>query len=126
MVIYLAGLKGVPRSLYEAAAIDGAGPSRRFWSVTVPMISPIIFFQLIMAIIGSFQVFTQAFIMRGASGNNQDLLFYVVNLYEQAFRLHNMGYASALAWLLFAAILILTLIVFRGSRGLVHYEGLKS
>jgi multiple sugar transport system permease protein len=125
MVIYLAGLKGVPKSLYEAAALDGAGKWRRFLNVTVPMISPIIFFQLIMAVIGSFQIFTQAYVMRGSAGGNNDLMFYVVNLYEQAFRFHNMGYASAMAWVLFVAILALTIVIFRGSRGMVHYEGLR-
>ncbi len=129
MVIYLAGLKSVPRSLHEAACLDGAGPVRRLWNVTLPMISPIIFFQVVMAIIASFQIFTQAFVIRAAAagigGTNPDLLFYVLNLYDEAFRFHNMGYASALAWVLFAAILLLTLLVFRGSRGLVHYEGLR-
>ncbi|GJM18075.1 MAG: hypothetical protein DHS20C14_02880 [Phycisphaeraceae bacterium] len=129
MVIYLAGLKSVPRSLHEAACLDGAGPLRRLWNVTLPMISPIIFFQVVMAIIASFQIFTQAFVIRGATGGigntNPDLLFYVLNLYDEAFRFHNMGYASALAWVLFAAILALTLLIFKGSKGLVHYEGLR-
>lgn len=129
MVIYLAGLKNVPRSLYEAACLDGAGPVRRFWAVTLPMISPIVFFQVVMAVIASFQIFTQAFVIRGATSGtastNPDLLFYVLNLYDEAFRFHNMGYASALAWILFAAILGLTLLIFRGSKGLVHYEGLR-
>lgn len=126
MVIYLAGLKNVPASLYEAACLDGAGPVRRFWNVTVPMISPIIFFQFVMAIIGSFQIFTQAFVIRGSTGGtNRDLLFYVLYLYDHAFRNHNMGYASALAWILFVIILLLTLLVFGGSKRFVHYEGLK-
>ncbi|MEM9064623.1 MAG: extracellular solute-binding protein [Planctomycetota bacterium] len=126
MVIYLAALKNVPKSLYEAAHLDGASPWRRFLSVTLPMISPIVFFQVVMAIIASFQIFTQAFVIRGSTGGqNESLLFYVLNLYDQAFRFHNMGYASAMAWVLFIAILLLTLLVFRGSRGVVHYEGLK-
>lgn len=126
MVIYLAALKNVPRSLYEAAHLDGASPWRRFLSVTLPMISPIVFFQVVMAIIASFQIFTQAFVIRGSTGGqNESLLFYVLNLYDQAFRFHNMGYASAMAWVLFVAILLLTMLVFRGSRGVVHYEGLK-
>jgi len=126
MIIYLAGLKSVPLSLYEAACLDGAGSFKRFFAVTLPMISPIVFFQVIMAIILSFQIFTQAFVIRGATGGtNQDLLFYVLNLYDEAFKYYNMGYASALAWLLFLAILGLTLIVFRASKGVVHYEGLK-
>lgn len=126
MVIYLAGLKNIPESLYEAATIDGAGPWRRLLAVTLPMLSPLIFFNLIMAIIGSFQVFTQAYVIRGSTGGtNEDLLFYVLNLYDHAFRFHNMGYASAMAWVLFVILMALTLLVFRGSRGMVHYEGLK-
>jgi ABC-type sugar transport system permease subunit/ABC-type glycerol-3-phosphate transport system substrate-binding protein len=123
MIIYLAGLKGIPASLYEAATIDGAGPWRRFWNVTLPMLSPLIFFNLVMGIIGSFQVFTQAYLI--GSGPNDETLFYVLQLFRQAFEFHNMGYASAMAWLLFLVCLGLTIAVFRGSRGLVYYEGLK-
>ena len=125
MIIYLAGLKGISASLYEAATIDGAGPARRFWNVTLPMLSPLLFYNLVMGIIGSFQVFTQAYIMTGA-GPDDSTLFYVLNLYRQAFEFHNMGYASALAWILFLIILGLTLLVFTGSKRLVYYEGLKS
>lgn len=125
MIIYLAGLKGIPASLYEAATIDGAGPSRKFWNVTLPMLSPLIFYNLVMGLIGSFQVFTQAYIMTGAGPDNATL-FYVLNLYRQAFEFHNMGYASALAWVLFLIVLALTLVVFRGSKKWVYYEGLKS
>jgi multiple sugar transport system permease protein len=125
MVIYLAGLKGVPASLYEAARIDGAGPVRRFWNVTLPMLSPLIFFNLVMGIIASFQVFTQAHVI--TDGRPTDATrFYVLNLFIQAFDFHNMGYASAMAWVLFVLVLMLTLLVFRGSRGLVYYEGLKA
>ena len=124
MIIYLAGLKGIPASLYEAATIDGAGPLRKFWNVTLPMLSPLIFYNLIMGIIGSFQVFTQAYVMTGAGPDNATL-FYVLNLFRQAFEFHNMGYASAMAWVLFLICLVLTLLVFRGSRKLVYYEGLK-
>lgn len=124
MVIYLAGLKGVPASLYEAATIDGAGPLRKLWNVTVPMLSPLIFYNVVMAIIGSFQVFTQAYVMTGAGPGNSTL-FYVLNLYRQAFEFHNMGYASAMAWVLFFMVLLLTLLVFRGSRKLVYYEGAR-
>ncbi|MEM1209215.1 MAG: extracellular solute-binding protein [Planctomycetota bacterium] len=127
MIIYLAGLKNIPGSLYEAATIDGAGPVRKFFAVTAPMLSPLIFFNLIMAIIASFQVFTQAYVIRGsASSTNEHLMFYVLNLYDHAFRFHNMGYASAMAWVLFVILMTLTLLVFRGSKGLVHYEGLKA
>ncbi len=127
MVIYLAGLKNIPASLYEAARIDGASPVRQFFAVTAPMLSPLIFFNVVMGVIGSFQVFTQAYVIRGSSGGtNKDMLFYVLHLYDHAFRFHNMGYASAMAWVLFVILLALTLLVFRGSRGLVHYEGLKA
>ncbi len=125
MIIYLAGLKGIPASLYEAATIDGASPGRRFRSVTLPMLSPLIFYNLVMGLIGSFQVFTQAKVMTDGGPNN-DTLFYVLNLYRQAFEFHNMGYASAMAWVLFVLVLALTLVVFRASRGLVYYEGLRS
>lgn len=124
MIIYLAGLKGIPQTLYEAARIDGAGPVRQMWNVTLPMLSPLIFFNLVMGIIGSFQIFTQAYTMTGP-GPEDSTLFYVLQLYRQAFEFHNMGYASAMAWLLFVLVLILTMLVFRGSRGLVHYEGLR-
>jgi multiple sugar transport system permease protein len=123
MIIYLAGLKGISGSLYEAARIDGAGPIRRLWNITLPMLSPLLFYNLVMGMIGSFQMFTQAFIMPGPDNST---LMYVVNLYRQAFEYHNMGYASALAWVLFLIILGLTIIVFAGSKKLVYYEGLKS
>jgi multiple sugar transport system permease protein len=125
MVIYLAGLKGVPQSLYEAATIDGAGPLRRLMNVTLPMLSPLIFFNVVMGIIGSFQIFTQAKVMTNG-GPGTDTLFYVLNLYRQAFEFHNMGYASAMAWILFVIVLGFTALVFRGSRKMVHYEGLKA
>jgi multiple sugar transport system permease protein len=116
-------LKGISGSLYEAARIDGAGPVRRLWNITLPMLSPLLFYNLVMGIIGSFQMFTQAYIMQGP---NNSTLTYVVELYREAFEYHNMGYASALAWVLFVIILTLTILVFRGSRKLVYYEGLKS
>ena len=89
------------------------------------MLSPLIFYNLVMAIIGSFQVFTQAYTMTGAGPENATL-FYVLQLYYQAFEFHNMGYASAMAWVLFLIVLVLTVIVFRGSKSLVYYEGLKT
>jgi len=125
MILYLAGLKGIPTSLYEAATIDGAGRVRQFWNVTLPMLSPLIFYNVVMGIIGSFQVFVQAMVMTDG-GPNDLTLFYVLNLYRQAFLFHNMGYASALAWVLFGILLGLTILVFRGSKNLVYYEGLKS
>jgi multiple sugar transport system permease protein len=125
MILYLAGLKGIPVSLYEAATIDGAGQLRKFWNVTLPMLSPLIFYNVVMGIIGSFQVFVQAKVMTDG-GPDDKTLFYVLNLYRQAFEFHNMGYASALAWVLFVLLLGLTIIVFRGSKNLVYYEGLKA
>lgn len=124
MVIYLAGLKNIPASLYEAATIDGAGPWGRLWNVTIPTLSPLIFFNVVMGLIASFQIFTQAKVMTDG-GPDGATLFYVLNLYRSAFQFHQMGYASAMAWVLFLLILLLTLVVFRGSRGMVHYEGLK-
>jgi len=125
MVSYLAGLKGIPTELYEAAAIDGATSRQRFRHVTLPMLSPVIFFNVIMAIIGSFQVFTQAYVMTGG-GPGDDTRFYVLYLYDSAFVDHHMGYASAMAWLLLVLILALTLFVMRGSRRFVYYEALKA
>lgn len=124
MMIYLAGLKGVPSDLYEAASIDGASRWRRLWAVTLPMLSPVIFFNVVMAIIGSFQVFVQSFVMT-SGGPGDATRFYVLYLYNQAFDFHEMGYASAMAWLLLLIVLALTLLVMRGSRRFVHYEGLR-
>ena len=125
MMIYLAGLKGISKELYEAASIDGARWRHRVRHVMLPMLSPVIFFNTIMAIIASFQVFTQAYVMT-AGGPGDTTRFFVLYLYNQAFDLHNMGYASALAWLLLLVILGLTLTVMAGSRRLVYYEALRS
>lgn len=125
MMIYLAGLKGIPKDLYEAAEIDGALGWKRFRNVTLPMLSPVLFFNFIMAIIGSFQVFTQAYVMTGG-GPGHSTRFYVVYLYNQAFDFHEMGYSSAMAWLLLLIILALTLVVMKGTKRFVYYEGLKS
>jgi multiple sugar transport system permease protein len=123
MMIYLAGLKGIPEELYEAASIDGAGSARRLVTVTLPMLSPVIFFNGIMGIIASFQVFTQAFVMTG--GEPGDLTrFYVLYVYNQAFEYYEMGYASALAWMLLITVLALTALTMWGSKRFVHYEGL--
>ncbi|HEV8636446.1 MAG TPA: sugar ABC transporter permease [Chloroflexota bacterium] len=128
MIIYLAGLQGVPQELYEAASIDGAGVLRRFWHVTLPMISPTMFFVLTMGIIGSFQVFTAAFIL-GASydfaasaGPLDSLLFWVLYIYHQGFFFFKFGYASALAWMLFVVILVVTLLQLWLSKRWVYYE----
>jgi len=122
MLITLAGLQEVPTHLYEAAALDGASTLSRFRHVTLPMLSPTLFFNLVMGIIGSFQVFTSAYVMTGG-GPNEATLFYVLYLYQKAFEQFQMGYASALAWILFAVVLALTLLVFRSSRLWVYYEG---
>ena len=123
-VIYLAGLAAIPETLYDAARIDGAGAWRRFIHVTLPMLSPVILFNGIIALIGSFQVFTQAYVM--TDGGPGDLTrFYVLYLYDQAFELHAMGYASAMAWLLFAIVFGLTLVALRRGRRFVFYGGLR-
>ena len=121
MIIWLAGLKGIPRHLYEAAEIDGAGPVRRFLSVTLPMLTPYIFFNLVIGLIGTMQIFTQAYVMT-QGGPADSTLFYAYYLFNSAFRYFEMGYASALAWVLLLIILFLTLLQIWGSRRWVHYE----
>ncbi len=121
MVIYLAGLKGIPQVLYESAEIDGADGWSKFWSITIPMLSPTIFFNIIVGIISAFQVFDPAYVLTDGGPNNATRT-YIFNLYEQAFIFTNMGYASLLAWVLFIIILILTLVTFRLSRDRVYYE----
>jgi multiple sugar transport system permease protein len=122
MVIFLAGLQGVPEQLYEAAEIDGAGTLARFWYVTVPIISPIIFFNLVMQVIGSFQVFTAGYIMT-AGGPANSTLFYVLYLFRNAFQYFEMGYAASLAWVLFLLILGLSVFIFRTYARSVYEEG---
>lgn len=122
LVIYLAGLQGVPTELYEAAEVDGAGRVSRFWHITIPMISPVILFQLIMGIIGALQTFTQSYIMTSGGPNNATL-FYLLYLWRNAFEYLRMGYASALAWGIFIYIVALTLIVLRTSEAWVFYVG---
>jgi multiple sugar transport system permease protein len=124
MLIFLAGLQGVPDQLYEVAELDGAGRARKFWNITLPMLTPTIYFNLIMGIIGALKVFMQAFILtNGTGGTEKSLLFYVLHLYTKAFVEYEMGYASALAWILFVIILALTLLVIRSSAAWVYYEG---
>ncbi len=123
MVIFLAGLQDVPTSLYEAAIIDGAGFWQRLFHVTLPTISPVIFFNLLMGFIGGFQVFTQAFVMTGGSGApEQSTLFYVLQLYNVGFNDLRMGYACAMAWVLFIIIFCLTMVVMRLSKRFVSYD----
>lgn len=123
MVIYLASLQDVPRSLYESADLDGATFWRKFWHITLPMISPVIYFNLIMGIIGSLQVFAQPYIMLGGGGPDRSALFYAVYLYQNAFEYRQMGYACAMAWVLFIIILFLTWVATRSTRRLIFYAG---
>jgi multiple sugar transport system permease protein len=121
MIIFLAALQGVPDSYYEAAEIDGASRWRKFVHITLPMISPVVFFNMVLGIIGSFQVFTAAYIMTGGGPANATL-FYVLYLYRQAFEHFRMGYASAMAWVLFLVLLAFTGFQFWQSRRWVYYE----
>jgi multiple sugar transport system permease protein len=122
MLIFLAGLQGVPVELYEAAEIDGANRLRRFWSVTVPMLSPTIFFNTVLAIIGALQTFTTAYAATGG-GPSYATYFYAVHIYNSAFTYTQMGYASALAWLFFVVLVAFTSIQFRAAARWVYYAG---
>lgn len=122
VVIFLAALQGVPKALYEAAELDGASRWQKFWRITIPMISPAILFTAIIGVIGSFQTFTQSFIMTGGGPANSTL-FYLLYLYRNAFTWFEMGYASALAWVLFLIIIVCTLLLLRTSARWVYYEG---
>ena len=121
MIVWLAGLKGIPQHLYEAAELDGAGPFRKFFNITLPMLSPYILFNMIMGLIATFQVFTQAYIMT-QGGPVDSTLFYAYALFNNAFRFMRMGYASAMAWVLFFIILALTLLQLYFSKRWVYYE----
>ena len=121
MIIFLAGLKQIPETLYEAAAIDGAGPFRRFWNITLPSLTPIIFFNLVTGLIGALQTFAQVYIVTSGGPDNASQMI-VPYLFENAFKFYRMGYASAIAWVLFLMILLLTLLVFRSSALWVYYE----
>ena len=124
MVIYLAALQDVPRELLEAAALDGAGTGRRIWHVTLPMISPVILFNVITGLIGAFQYFTEVHVMTGGTGSPADsTLMMAVYLWQSAFRFLKMGYAAAQAWVLFVIIVIFTFILFRVSGRLIYYGG---
>lgn len=122
MILYLAALQSVPTALYDAAKIDGANTWRRLLNVTLPMISPVIFFNLVLGTIATFQYFTNAYIMTQGGPSNATL-FYNLHLYNNAFRYFKMGYAAALAWVLFVIILLFTLLIFRSSSAWVYYEG---
>ena len=121
VVIYLAGLQGVSRQLYEAAEIDGAGTLSRFMNITVPMMTPIIFYNFVMAIINSMQIFTQAYIMTDGGPANATL-FYSLMVYRTAFKQSRMGYSAAMSWVFFVIIAVLTLIVFKSQKKWVVYE----
>ncbi len=122
-IIYLAGLQNINPTLYEAAAIDGAGPFRRFWDVTIPMLTPTLFFVLITSLIGAFQVFDTAFVLGGSrGGTSESLLFYLLNLWNEAFRNGRLGYGSALGWVLIIVASIAILILFRTADRWVYYE----
>jgi multiple sugar transport system permease protein len=121
-IIYLAGLQGISSELYEAAQIDGASGWQRLVGVTLPLMTPVLFFQLVVGIIGALQAFTQAYIMTSGGPDNATL-FIVLYLYQNAFQYFQMGYAAALAWVLFTYIMLLTVLVFRSSRSWVYYEG---
>ncbi len=135
IIIFLAGLQNVPEELYEAASLDGAGPAGRFWHVTLPLITPTIFFNLILGMINSFQYFAQAFVVStiataGATGSGGEVggpagstLFFSLHIYDQAFQQGNVGYSSALAWLLTVVVVAITLVLVRTSGRWVHYGG---
>ena len=121
MLIYLAGLQGIPQELYEASEIDGAGPFARFRRITIPLISHVTFFNLVLGIIGALQTFTEAFVMT-KGGPNNSTMFLAVYLYNNAFQYLKMGYASAVAWVMFAIVLVLTLLVFKSSPLWTFYQ----
>jgi multiple sugar transport system permease protein len=124
MVIFLAGLKQVPKDLYEAASMDGAGPWRKFRSVTLPMLSPVIFFNLLLELINAFQVFASAYIIgNGTGGPAGATNFYTVYLYTRAFTNNQMGYASAMAWVLLIFVGIIAFVLFKTQKSWVHYGG---
>ena len=122
MVIYLAGLKDIPQYLYEAATLDGAGAFRKMRMITLPMLSPVIFFNLVMSVIGTFQYFTQAFVISNGSGGPEDsTLFYALYMFKRCWKYMDMGYGSAMAWVLFIIVMVSTGLIFRTQKKWVHY-----
>jgi multiple sugar transport system permease protein len=125
-VLYLAALQGVPQEMYEAATLDGAGWFQRTLKITIPLVSPVTLFIAITSVIGTFQLFTQAYIIGGAGGANgaprESLLFYAIYLYRQGFIYLKMGYASAMAWILFIIIMVVTLVLMKSSARYTYYE----
>ncbi len=123
MLIFLAGLRGIPKDLYEAADIDGTSRLRKFYAITLPMLAPVVFFNLVLQIIEAFKIFSPAFIISNGTGGPADsLLVYTVYLFNEAFKFFRMGYASALAWVLLVIIGLFTAIAFATSKYWVHYE----
>jgi multiple sugar transport system permease protein len=127
IILYLAGLQGVPTDLYDAAKVDGATALQRFRHVTIPMTTPVIFFNLILGLIATFQYFTEVYVISSSTGNlggpARSTLFYNLYLYQNAFKYFHMGYASTMAWVLFVIVLVFTLLIFRSSNAWVYYEG---
>jgi multiple sugar transport system permease protein len=121
MLVFSAALDAVPTSLTEAAIIDGAGPNARFFRIVLPLITPAIFFAVVLTLISSFQVFTQAYVLTGGGPGNATTTM-VVYLYEQGFQFYKLGLASAIAWILFVVILFITVIQFIGQKRWVHYD----
>jgi multiple sugar transport system permease protein len=121
MLIFLAGLKQIPRELYESSSIDGAGPLSKFVSITLPMLSPVILFNLVMQVISGFMIFTQALVITNG-GPLDTTLFYALYLYQRAFVIFQMGYSSAMAWVLLLIIAVFTAIIFKFSNNFVYYE----
>lgn len=123
MLIFLAGLKQIPASYYEAAEIDGASPWQKFIKITIPQLTPVIFFNLIMQLINGFTVFTQAYVVTGPAGDPMNsTLVYALQLYKKAFEFYQMGYGSAMAWILMLIIAIFTGLIFKSSSAWVYYE----
>jgi multiple sugar transport system permease protein len=125
MLLYLASLQGVPKQLYEAAELDGASLFRRFRTITIPMITPIIFFDLVTSTIGGFQIFQEAYVMSesGDGGPRNSLVFYNLHMWNKAFEVFDMGYATAMAWVLFVIVMVLTLLNITFAKRWVYYEG---
>jgi multiple sugar transport system permease protein len=122
MIIYLAGLQSIPTTLYEAATIDGANRWQQFLRITLPLITPVIFYNLVTGIIGTFQFFVQAYVMTNGGPANATLV-YNLYLYKNTFRFGRLGFGSAMAWFLLLLVLVLTLLIFRSSAAWVYYEG---
>jgi len=124
MIIYLAGLQGIPTDLYDAAKVDGANAWQSFWNVTFPMMTPVLFYNVVLGLITTFQYFTEVYVATGGAGGPQRAtMFYNLYLYQNAFRYFDMGYASTMAWILFIIVLSLTGLIFRSSEAWVYYEG---